>query len=925
MKIFENKIRRRASFEIFPGHNSLHFFYDLKFKFNRVRLKTISENEKMENKNSFAKIFLAKFTLILLKRKNFDFKSIFQLPSHNKFNVSNFKNFYFHFNLFLKTKFIHLVNFNNYYLNNDKTKKQKNLKQKNEVVLKINSVKIQIYIIKNCIKFYQINYNIHFSHFLIIPNFYYFVNSICSKNSLCKILFIKNLILDKIIKINPEYFQIIISCITVKKLLNLIDLQCLFWINFIFFIIKEICVLISNECYCREKKNKRNFFLLNFIFIVYNSNFFEFVFKKILINKKNSYIYYQNLEIFFDIIKYIKNFSILIKFNLKHILKHYHYICVELKTKYYFYILINFLFGKKLIFLTFYFSEKLSRHLNNQRLIKINLLDKFFYKFFRLFAIGKFKNNSNAINKFVVLLFELISKNNCIYLNLFFINEIYKIFIEKKINKCRKKTDKSYCSLDLKIYEFIYCIDEYKLPLYLTKFLHNVVLKKKFCLDYLINVKKKFALSILVKSFELFNLKTFKLFRIEASLLGTNINFHCFNINQIKKKKILLEKTIVKTLNFIFIIYLISIITQNYKKSFFFRFLLNRKNFHFCKKNYYLKILKHLCNRIILILIEKKSKCSIISSILMNLKFVPVKLLINFYQKKPPLYFISIYNFSKDFSYIKSEISMIEILCAKLYSIIIKKKLYLNFLKNGIFLDLKNNFYNILVFFYYFLNLYFLQKNKIKLYLISTSYFIRIFNLVLLGNINNFLPQFMTGYILMKQEKNCKKLLHKLNNFIDLNIEWACMNKKIKKKWSFYTRHLGKMYILFFKIFYFKNNLLIGSFGFLKWERNFINLINTYNQYYKNLLFKKYLNNVKKISTFSTKHIMFLLHVFVINQFVLDKSTIHHILLDKKSNFIFSKLKKFGLKIKKNLSTIRNASPFTFFNSIQTRIFFTSF
>ena len=124
-------------------------------------------------------------------------------------------------------------------------------------------------------------------------------------------------------------------------------------------------------------------------------------------------------------------------------------------------------------------------------------------------------------------------------------------------------------------------------------------------------------------------------------------------------------------------------------------------------------------------------------------------------------------------------------------------------------------------------------------------------------------------------------------------------------------------------MFYFKNNLLIRSFNFPKWGSNFIRLINTYNHYYENLIFKKCLNKIKEISIFRSKYIMFLLYVFVIDQFELDKSIVDHIISDRKSNFVSSKLKKLGLKIKANLLTIRRAAPFTFFNSIQTRMFST--
>nr|UXY88285.1 hypothetical protein Cry52Nrm2_p094 [Cryptomonas curvata] len=921
MKNYENKIKRRASFEINLGQNVLNYIYNIKFKFNYLKFKILSVNEKLKNKIIFGKFFFAKFTLFLFKKNNLGYKKILHFLCSNKLNIAPFNNFFFSFNLLLKTKFIHLVNFNNYYLKNEETKKKKNFKQKNEMFLKINSVKIQISTIKNYICFYQVNYNVKFSY-LLIPNFYYFVNSIYSKNSLCKILFMKKLILDKINQINPEYFQVIISCSTVKKILKLIDIQCLFWVNFMFFIIKEIYLLILNEYYWLKKKKQRKVFLLSFfIFIVYNSNLLEFVFKKITINTKNSYFFYQNLEIFFEIIKYIKHFSILINFILRDILKNYNHTYFGFNLKYYFYIVIDSIFGKKLIFLIFYFSEKISRHLNNEIFVKFNHLDKFFYKFFRLFAIRKFNQNSVAINKLVVLLFELVFKNNCIYLNLFFVNQVYKLFIKKQTNRRRKKKDKNYSLLNLKMCELICSLDEYKLPLHFNKFLYNILLKKIFFLEYLKNLKRKLTLPILVKSIELFNFKIFKLLKFEISLLRTNINFHCFKINDIGKKKMFLEKEIMQTLNFIFIIYIINIITQNYKRNFFFRFSLNRKSFDFCKKNHYLKILEYLCIRLILISIEKENNCSIIFFILMKLKFVPLKLLINFYEKKYFLYFIFIYNFSKNFSCNKNEISWIEILRGKLYSIMIKKELCIKFLKKRKNLNLKSNFYSIFAFFYCFINFYFSQKNKIKFYLISTTYFFRVFILVLLGNINNFLPQFSTDYILVRIQK---KILQKLDCFINLNIKWALLNKKIKRKWNYYIKHFEKTYILFFKIFYFKNNLLIRSFSFSTWQSNFINLINTYNQHYKNLIFKKYLNKIKEISIFKSKYIVFLLHVFIIDQFELDKSIIDHILSDRKSNFVSSKLKKLGLKIKTNLSTIKKASPFTFFNSIQTRIFSTS-
>ena len=125
MKSYENKIKRRASFEICLGQNMLNFLYKVKFKFNCVKFKILSVNEKLENKIIFGKFFFAKFTLSLLIKNTFGYKKILHFLCSTKLNIISFNNFYFSFNLLLKTKFIHLINFNNYYLKYEETKKKK--------------------------------------------------------------------------------------------------------------------------------------------------------------------------------------------------------------------------------------------------------------------------------------------------------------------------------------------------------------------------------------------------------------------------------------------------------------------------------------------------------------------------------------------------------------------------------------------------------------------------------------------------------------------------------------------------------------------------------------------------------------------------------------------------------------------------------
>ncbi len=130
MKNYENKIRRRASFEIILGQNVLNYIYNIKYKFNYVKFKILSVNEKLKNKIIFRKFFFAKFTLFLFKKNNLGYKKILHFLCSNKLNIDLFNNFYYSFNLLLKTKFIHLVNFNYYYLKHEESKKKKKFQTK---------------------------------------------------------------------------------------------------------------------------------------------------------------------------------------------------------------------------------------------------------------------------------------------------------------------------------------------------------------------------------------------------------------------------------------------------------------------------------------------------------------------------------------------------------------------------------------------------------------------------------------------------------------------------------------------------------------------------------------------------------------------------------------------------------------------------
>ena len=314
-------------------------------------------------------------------------------------------------------------------------------------------------------------------------------------------LFLRKIFFDMNLEINPDYFQILFSFVSFQQFLNSTNNNSVYSINLIFFIIKEIVILCSNNYFLIKKRNKKIIFSSTFfIYLIVYFNFLEFIFQKIT---KNSYLFYQNFQLIIKIFKYIENFSIFFTRKIKNVIKMIKATYNLYKLKNYVYNLFLIIFQKKFVFLRFSFYEKFLRDLCTDRVLTIKLFDKFSLKIIKILESYKLTTVFFFNNEFNYLFLKIIYKPDCIFLNLFFIIQLFKLLKHEK-NILNKK-------LHIILYEVFYriliSIDQFISSSYFIKLFLFTFIKIKNYLFYFKNDKSKEELKILIKSIHFFNFK----------------------------------------------------------------------------------------------------------------------------------------------------------------------------------------------------------------------------------------------------------------------------------------------------------------------------------------------------------------------------------------------------------------------------------
>nr|UXY87781.1 hypothetical protein CcurKRNrm2_p090 [Cryptomonas curvata] len=889
-----NKIRKRASFELHLKNNFLKFFHIYKFKMDNTNFKISFNKKRLAFINSNSVILFTNFEKYLFKntihKKNKNFESF----NFSKSDFFLFKHVYSNFYLILNINFIHFKNFKKRILFKEKLKSKTNKQKKIQRLDNKNLLNVIISKMKDwSLNVYQKKQN-----FYPLFSLFYFRN-------LSNILQIKKIFIYANFEINPEYFQITSLCISSKVLLNLAVNKSIYSTNFIFFILKAIFYLISNNFPLLKKRTKKEIFLSAFLlYFFFNWSFLKYISQKIMIQMRNFYFFFQNLQLLFDIFKYTKNLSIFITIKIKNFIRIGEYIPNLLDLKDYLKTIIKSIFCKKIILLIYHFYEKISRYLYNEKLFETNLLDRMCLK---IFIISKTQKQNDLLackNEFICFFHELIYKPRCLCLNFFFINQVF-ILLKKQKKKIFLK-NKFYIFLIKIFYSFLEYIDEFVFFFHISFIFLCIFKKKKKILFFLNAKKKKIMLKSLIKFKHFLNFKLFNIIENKVKYLQTYSDLRNFISKKKKKKEFFLKNTIKLCLKLLFIIYTINKTSKNMNNQNFFFYLVKNE------KKQYLKIIQFLLYKFIFFLLvsEKEFFFSLFKSVKNNIIYL--KYLINCSTKKFFLKLDFKTNLILNFPNLKTEICDIKNFWEKFYHTLLKKNIYDKFLKIKINFYSNQIFYNYTIYFFHFLVIYLLKKRKIKLYFISSSYFYRIFILVMLLNTNNYLPKFLFDYILLKNNRSSEKKISNLKNLFFNEIS-------IKKK-AFYINFYIKRYLHFSKFFYYKQNLnFIKINNFLPSEQNVETLIYILNNFFLELKFKKFKNKIKKIIKLSLKFTFFPFCFMYITICKLEREHSYHNLLDRKVDLILKKFQKNDFNSRINLAKFKKIFNSNFFGTYEIK------
>ena len=555
------KIKKRATFEINLIYKTLTFYYNYKFNYYNYKIKIFSNRNVPIFTKIISKLLFIHFLINLNKNVNRKINKILLLFYPHKLKIFGLLSCQLHVYIFLKINFIHFLKFK---LQTLFDKKKKNYRLKNNDFVNINQIKIKFSIKKDWV------FN---SNHIKKKELFYLLNSFNFK-IISGMLFLRKIFFDMNLEINPDYFQILFSFVSFQQFLNSTNNNSVYSINLIFFIIKEIVILCSNNYFLIKKRNKKIIFSSTFfIYLIVYFNFLEFIFQKIT---KNSYLFYQNFQLIIKIFKYIENFSIFFTRKIKNVIKMIKATYNLYKLKNYVYNLFLIIFQKKFVFLRFSFYEKFLRDLCTDRVLTIKLFDKFSLKIIKILESYKLTTVFFFNNEFNYLFLKIIYKPDCIFLNLFFIIQLFKLLKHEK-NILNKK-------LHIILYEVFYriliSIDQFISSSYFIKLFLFTFIKIKNYLFYFKNDKSKEEWKILIKSRHFFNFKIFNLLENKVRNLRLSNGFHNFIEKKKITKKFYVNKTIKLWIKIIFTIYICKIKRRiDFNANYNVQFILEKKNY----------------------------------------------------------------------------------------------------------------------------------------------------------------------------------------------------------------------------------------------------------------------------------------------------------------------------------------------------------
>jgi hypothetical protein len=871
------KIRKRAWFEENLKNNLLKFFHLYKFNLETIKFKINLNKNGLNLLKIEPVIFSINFriqldiSIIIKKKKNFYIEI---------FNFFQIKNIHKYFYLYLNSKFIHLLNFKKRILFKTRLKIKSNHQVKIEKFNSFTSYHITISKIKD----FLFNLKKNKQNFYNLFN-YFFLKHISN------ILQIKNLYFYFNFEINPDYFQIASFYISNKKVFDFTTNKVLFSTIISFFVLKDILHLFSNKFSLVITKIKKIFYFSIFLFnLIFNSSFLKFIFRKIILSMNSFYFFYQNLQLLFNIFKYFKNLPIFFKIKFNNLLITDKDIFGLFNLKDFYKATIELFFCKKLLFLLYFFYEKISLNLNSKSFLKIKLLDKLCLT---IFLISKIYNLTYLIalkNEFIFLADIPIFKYRykCLCLNIFFIDKTFRLLnIPQKI--CFLNYKPSFL-LNKIFYDFFEYIDEF-----VTHFIFNCIF------SYIVKKKNKENFK---KCKDFLNFKLFKLIENKIKIHPACYHLHDF----IEKNKLnfsLFSIKIVKLcIKLIFLIYSLFLASDNF----------NRKNFifHFLspKNSFFLKLIQLIFYKFIyLFMINEKifffNLFLFIKKNILYLKYIT-------YDNKKKADFKNNLNFK--FFYCQFNIYNIKMFWENFYIFLLKEK------NNSKFLQIKTNVNLVQIFhdhiknFFYFLFTYLIKKSKLKFYLISTSYFFRLFILILLLNSNNYLPKFILNYIIFKI---IKKTNNKNSNLTNIFFYKKKFNKRI-----FNIKIYKKKYLQFSKFTYYGKKLnIIENSNFLKLEQNVIYLIYKLTKFFLKLKHKKFYKSFKKSNKLNLNFEFFLVFFVKSKLYKLEKENIYHFIFDRKIHMNYEIFQKNEFNSRISLLKYKKVFFYNFFGSYDTKLY----
>nr|UXY87290.1 hypothetical protein 1634Bnrm2_p090 [Cryptomonas sp.] len=890
------RINRRASFEFnFDIYLSKTLY---KFK-KKSKLESGKFNKQTyDSENNFLRIMLhIQFDISLLKKKK-------------KQNGENFLNFLF----VLKFRFFHIktrskqLQINPYFsvdqINNKCQFYSTAINSVKNLIVRINLLKIKLG--KKSI--WKKSYSF-FSHLCFIFNIVY------SPKKVNRIICIGKLIKNIVYELNPEYFQIIFSSSFLpEELSNPIETRYVYLMVIILFTCREILILITRNFEFIKKMKQRNtrfiMSLINFFEIIsLKVDFFHFMKKKITLDTKISYLYYQIVDLYLKFSKCTKNSNNYhenkIRNESKKIDSLLSKFCPDLHISFVIYLIIR----EKLPHLVYAFLSKISRQLYYEKIIEINILDKFFLTLIFIFLHSRLENRIEYLGKFSSSIYEFLCKSHSQNLNLNIIDQVFKLY--NKLIKCELlNMYPIILRLLSRIFRrFFQSIDECTFSLQSKKtILRSLKIRKYFVMLFNQKISQENFLKVRERYLYSLNFNIYKFFENTFGDYVYKLNFHNFYLDRWFQNRRYFQNLTLFSIN---------MIISNYIRKFDFckKFgktpnLIFKPTSHFNSKRkiFSNNILKKIYCSLSLAFSKKEHEYGFASSAISCLFWEHMKLSINFCYRYTFLTFIFSINFCEKFFSQKNKNKKTEIVIKTAHLCLINRFLKFKYLKAKE-KNLLTSFYDHCDYIFCYLSLYLIEKKKMKCNLLLNRCFLFVFCFVLIANSSNRLPKLHINYILGNYCPYNPKFLNK---------NYKIFIQDIYGKWFFFfkPRHNLHFYTDCFSCIKFNCFAKI-------YDKNTIFSIQMKNPMEEHICFFLGLVLIwtglvhiirKKIFVYiHSKH-----YVFLLNTFRLDDGLIPHGCFDNKMKDLSTKMKDLNKKIKNNLTKVRKFTPYIFFNSLQT-------